>query len=54
MSEFDIPVYQETLDGDKENNVYSSNVEIVPEKASFKEGRGPCKILSDTAGATGP
>ena len=28
--------------------------EAVPEKASFNEGRGPCIILSDIAGATGP
>jgi len=29
-------------------------LESVAEKASFKDGFGPCKILRDTAGATGP
>ena len=28
--------------------------EAVPEKASFNEGRGPCIILSEIAGATAP
>ena len=44
MSEFDIPVYQETLDGDKENNVYSSNVEIVPEKVKNKITSNPAEV----------